>query len=153
MFSKGHITSEETRRKISLALTGKKLSKEHRKKLAEKHKGKKWTEKQRIAIVAKLRFKENHQGWKGENAGYHAIHCWIKKSWGKANKCENPKCFYPKIGAKYLMEKPSRYEWANITGKYNRFDRKDWLMLCVSCHRKLDSGSHKKQLLLNRLAN
>lgn len=69
---------------------------------------------------------EESRGWKGENAGYVAKHMWIKKHYGKANKCE-------KCGTKNT----SRYEWANISGEYKR-ERSDYMQLCPSCHRKFD---------------
>lgn len=50
--------------------------------------------------------------------------------------------FETKEEAEKAVEKPSRYEWANISGEYKR-DRSDWVMLCPSCHRKIDMGKEK----------
>jgi hypothetical protein len=81
--------------------------------------------------------------WKGDNAGYGAKHIWIVAHFGKASKCENPNCFYPRKDMRgYIMEKPKRFEWANISGKYKR-RRNDWKELCPSCHRKYDEGKVK----------
>ena len=74
--------------------------------------------------------------WKGDGVGYHALHAWLYRHFGKANKCENKDCKYPRTGRRW-MEKPKRYEWANLSGKYKR-DRTDWIHLCPSCHRKFD---------------
>lgn len=41
-----------------------------------------------------------------------------------------------------IIEQPKRYEWANISGEYKR-DRSDWVMLCPSCHRKIDMGKEE----------
>ena len=40
MFQKGHIVSEEMKRKMSESHKGKKFSDEHKKKIGESHKGK-----------------------------------------------------------------------------------------------------------------
>jgi len=69
----------------------------------------------------------NSPHWRGNNVGYNGIHHWIKKNYGKSNMCENEYC--PKISR--------GYHWANISNKYLR-DRKDWLQLCVSCHKVFD---------------
>ncbi len=72
-----------------------------------------------------------HPNWKGENAGYHAKHSWIKRKYGKANMCEH--CHI--VNAK-------RYEWANLSGNYVR-DITDWKQLCSKCHHKLDDIANR----------
>lgn len=69
-------------------------------------------------------FGSNNPNWKDSGLTYTAIHRWIKKYYGKADRCENKKCNY---------ENPHHYEWDNISEKYLK-DRKDWQRLCVSCH-------------------
>ena len=73
------------------------------------------------------RYGPDARRWKGDKAGYVAIHLWIVKHWGKADHCD-------KCGT---LE-ASRYEWAN-PGRLYRRERVDWLQLCPSCHRKLDA--------------
>lgn len=70
---------------------------------------------------------ENHPLWKGEDAGYVSKHHWVKRHYGKANKCEHCE----KLDCK-------RYEWANISGEYKR-TISDWVMLCTKCHHKMDN--------------
>ena len=65
-------------------------------------------------------------GWKGDDAGYHALHKWIIAQKGKPNMCEL-------CGTK----DSTRYEWANKSREYKR-DFSDWMRLCISCHRKMD---------------
>lgn len=65
-----------------------------------------------------------HHLWKGDNAGYSAIHYWIYRQLGKAKKCSN--CGSIK-----------KCGWANISGKYLR-DIKDYKPLCYSCHSYFD---------------
>jgi hypothetical protein len=81
---------------------------------------------------------EESAGWKGAAVGYHGIHSWIHRNYGKASKCEMPGCKYPrpkKDGR--LMDKPKRYHWSNKSGEYKR-DMSDWWQLCPSCHRTYD---------------
>ena len=73
---------------------------------------------------------ETSRRWKGQEAGYVAKHLWIVKHYGKADKCEQVGC---------VFKNPKRYEWHNIDGNYSR-DRQDYVMLCPSCHRKIDNG-------------
>lgn len=84
-----------------------------------------------------------HNMWKGVLAGYDAKHMFIKKHYGKAKKCENPKCRYPRYNKKgRLMHRPKRYEWANTTGTYTH-NVEDYIQLCPSCHRLYDNGKLK----------
>lgn len=69
--------------------------------------------------------------WKGDLAGYSAIHIWLNKTEGKASKCDNKKC--QKLPS-------SRFEWASISGECRR-DPNDYVGLCTRCHRKYDNGN------------
>jgi len=82
---------------------------------------------------------EKNQQWKDEEAGYNAKHHWLVRHFGKADRCENPNCFYPRkqFNGKIMLF-PKRYERANISGKYLR-NINDWIKLCVSCHHKYDN--------------
>ena len=77
---------------------------------------------------------EKNPMWKGVKAGYAAIHYWVSNNFGKPNKCEH--C--GKENHKYKS-----IHWANKSGNYLR-DIKDWIRLCVVCHKKFD---------MSRLAN
>jgi len=69
---------------------------------------------------------ENHGRWKGDDAGYRAIHQWIARKLGTPMKCTF--C---------LTVKAKRFHWANISGEYTR-EFKDWIRLCPSCHKNFD---------------
>ncbi|WP_411102494.1 hypothetical protein [Streptomyces sp. cmx-4-9] len=71
---------------------------------------------------------ENNPMWKGEAAGYQALHLRVESVRGKPNHCQ-------KCGTSATDQ---RYEWANLTGRYG--DVSDYQRLCVPCHRKLDSA-------------
>lgn len=110
---------------------GKKLSKEHCENLSKAH----------IGQVSHLKGKkrpefsgDRHANWTGDKVSYEGIHGWIAWNFGKANKCENSECKYPRLNMRgKLMLAPKKFHWANKTGKYLR-DRSDWMMLCPSCH-------------------
>ena len=70
----------------------------------------------------------NHSKWKGDDASYYAIHIWLKNNYGKANKCENPSC----------EKKSKRFEWALLKNKIHSHNRKNYWMLCKSCHTRYD---------------
>lgn len=74
-------------------------------------------------------FGEKSFAWKGDRAGYKAIHCWINKRFGKPMVCE----ICGDIAAK-------RYEWAMTTKTLSR-NRNDWKRVCCSCHRIIDTNS------------
>jgi len=87
--------------------------------------------------------KEKNGNWKGDDVGYNAIHSWLKREFGLANKCENPNCIYPRAGSMgRILYQSKRFDWANLSGKYKR-DRNDWKMLCCSCHKLYDLGKIK----------
>lgn len=77
-------------------------------------------------------FRDEANGqWKGDKAGYTAIHDWVYIHLGTPKKCE---------GCDTKTAK--KYEWANLSGKYERI-ASDWKRLCTSCHRKHDGHSLK----------
>jgi len=74
---------------------------------------------------------EGSTAWKGDNIGYHGIHRWMNKTFGKAKKCENLDCLY---------RPPKSFEWALLEGmKYER-KRENFIQLCIGCHRKYDNN-------------
>lgn len=73
-----------------------------------------------------------HHRWKGNQAGYLAIHSWLARHYGKADHCE--RCD---------GEKAKRFDWANLSGKYKR-DVADFIQLCPSCHKKMDVSSRAR---------
>jgi hypothetical protein len=68
---------------------------------------------------------EQHYKWKGNKVGYKALHQWVNRKLGKANKCDMCK------------KQNTKYEWANISKSYKR-ELNDWFSLCVKCHRNYD---------------
>ena len=101
---------------------GKKFSEEWRKRLSLSHQGKKFSEetKKKMSIS---RMNDKNPAYKGEDAGYRAIHIWVEQRKGKASYCSND-----------ITHKATRYHWANISGEYKR-DLDDWHSLCPSCNK------------------
>lgn len=60
---------------------------------------------------------------------YGKIHRWLKKEYGPANLCSNSKC-----AGKY-----KNYNWALKKNCYYKKLRRNFIQLCVSCHRKYDA--------------
>lgn len=75
---------------------------------------------------------EKHPLWKGENAGYEAIHGWVKNMLGRPKLCEH-------CGTKTAK----KFEWANKDHSYKR-NIEDWIRLCTKCHRAYDYRFNEK---------
>ena len=80
--------------------------------------------------------------WKGDEATYNSKHRWIQKNWKRSGVCKH-------CGITPPLRKNgnSGTEWANVSGEYDRDNRKDWLELCAKCHRFFDRGRPKVKVL------
>lgn len=85
---------------IGRMFKGRKLSEEHRKKIGKAN-------------------------YKGDEAGYHAIHLWVVKQKGRAPHCVD------------CGEEKSKYEWSNVDHQYRRV-LDDYVARCTKCHRAYD---------------
>lgn len=65
---------------------------------------------------------------------YHAIHHWLKITYGRANRCENKEC----------LGKSKNYNWAKKKDKEYAYDRDNFEQLCRSCHSKLDVSEYQR---------
>lgn len=59
---------------------------------------------------------------------YQRIHYWIRKNFGKADRCENDDC----------EGTSKKYEWALKKGKSYEKNINNFKMMCKSCHVKYD---------------
>ena len=85
----------------------------------------------KLGIESRVPKKRNQKGekndnWKGDCATYASMHYRVESQRGKPHYCE----------ACGDMD-ANRYEWANLTGRYN--DVMDYARMCVPCHRKYDN--------------
>jgi hypothetical protein len=153
--------SEETKRKISIAMTGKKQSKEQREKHSKFMNGYKYYEESKINMGAKhgknhhfygkklkpehrekviktlYREKgENHFNWKGDNAGIKQIHVWLINNYKRPEMCSACGSITKNI------------DLANMTGIYAR-DITHYRWLCRRCH-QLSDGRLKNNLFYNK---
>ena len=78
----------------------------------------------RAAARRDQRTHANHM-WKGDDAGYQALHLRVQAARGKPSLCE-------RCGAT-----DGRFEWANLTGHYENVN--DYARMCVACHRRFDA--------------
>jgi len=76
------------------------------------------------------RKKEENGNWKGDDAGYSAIHKWVASNLGTPDTCEF-------CGNNGLSGR--KIHWANKDHEYKR-NLKDWLRLCAGCHVAYDRG-------------
>ena len=75
---------------------------------------------------------ENNFNWKGDNAGYKAMHAWVRTHLPRPEKCVT------------CNDRDSR-EVANLDGKYSR-DLTTWQWMCRSCHLRMDKVAEKAWL-------
>jgi len=136
-----HLT-EEHKRKVSLALKGKKkppFTEEHLRKLREIAFLKRgipfptpWMvgTKQSSETIAKRMKNMIGSGnpmWKGNEVSYRSLHKWVERWLGKPSKCID-------CG---VIANGHKIHWANISKKYKR-DLDDWIRLCAKCHKHMD---------------
>lgn len=76
---------------------------------------------------------ERIANWKGDGAGYAALHKWVVRWKGKPSQCV--RCGKSGEG---------RYEWANKDHSYRRV-LDDWLRLCHRCHYIFDIEMGNRQ--------
>lgn len=69
---------------------------------------------------------ERNHSWKGDGARYSSLHLRVAVARGKPQYC----------AACDRTDSEVRYEWANLTGRYD--DIHDYVRLCVPCHRRTD---------------
>lgn len=62
---------------------------------------------------------------------YSYIHQWVRKTFGRASKCEE--CGLNRL----IADRKRTFAWANLSGEYKQ-ERADWKMMCYSCHKKYD---------------
>lgn len=90
----------------------------------------------RPAIRRNQRGQLNHM-WKGDEAGYKALHLRVRSQRGEPGPCEA------------CDSSNAQTEWANISGDYS--DVEDYLSLCLKCHRLLDAA--RRRYLGRRTSN
>jgi hypothetical protein len=94
-------------------------------------KGKPFT-KEHCERISLSKSNEKHPRWKGNKAKYNTFHGWIRSHFGSAKICENKKC---------CIERPKRYDWSLVHGFKHSHNRKAYMQLCRSCHRRYDHYS------------
>ena len=82
--------------------------------------------------------------WKWDEVGYMAIHNWLRDKFWKSNCCENPHC----------QKKSIQYQYALIQWKEYERKRENFIMLCRSCHKKMDMTDEiREKCMVSNLKN
>lgn len=135
---KGHKVSSELREKISLATKKGMARPEVREKVvALKGNGNGFKSGSLNPMFGKRDAEASN--WKGDSAGYQAIHVWVASKKGKPTKCE-------KCGVTDLKKRNGYrgIEWANVDHKYRRVID-DYIALCNKCHTNYDRINNGKK--------
>ena len=74
---------------------------------------------------------KDHYQWKEKGLGYWGIHQWLRKHYGKSDRCENKEC----------SQKSKIYVWAKLKGQTYERKRENYWKLCASCHNVYDGMS------------
>ena len=77
------------------------------------------------------------------NSKYEGVHSWLRRKFGKANKCENPDC----------LKQSSIFQWSLINGKNYQKRRKNFQQFCITCHQKYDKENkcEMRKIFLRKL--
>jgi hypothetical protein len=90
--------------------------------------GFRFSEEQR-ARLSELKSNEKHPHWKADAASYSAIHKWLVRNYGRANKCDNKAC----------AKTNKCFEYALKNKLSHSHNRDNYLTLCAKCHRSYDT--------------
>ena len=144
----------ESRHKKSESLKGRKIKWKNKLSLATKHYFSNPQNRKKASKIMKVVFSnpiirekisisnkgkienDRHPNWKGGNVGYDALHDWVRRKLGYAQRCQHCGEEGQFVNGKWSIE------LANKSGKYLR-NLSDWLRLCVKCHRIYDKESYK----------
>ncbi len=91
-------------------------------------------EKNRIASMPRGK---DHWRYK-EKCSVRAVHRWINRKYGKANKCEHKNC----------TGESEWFEWSLLKGKKYERVRKNFWMLCRKCHTIYDMTETRKSNII-----
>lgn len=75
---------------------------------------------------------EKHFCWKGDDAGYHSLHYWVKRRKPKTELCE-------------ICGKVPPFDLINISDEYKR-DINDYKWSCRKCHMEDDGRLNNRDL-------
>jgi len=139
--TKKRITTEETKLKIKLIALEKgfgkwMIGKKHSKKTKLKMSKMRMNHSVSVETRNKIGLANEKEIKEGEDVSYSRIHHWIVKKLGKPDKCEH-------CGISGLFGR--KINWANKSYLYKN-DVKDWIRLCLKCHRLYDKNRYQKHV-------
>lgn len=125
-----------SRRDISESLKGRVFDKKWKENISKSKRGKNhpnYGKKHSEITKKRMSFSlsnEKNPAWKGNNAGYKAIHLWVQKNKLKSEVCE------------ICGKRKNHLELANKSGEYKR-DINDFMWLCKPCHINFDKNQNR----------
>lgn len=89
----------------------------------------------------KTQFKKGQRPWNfdlktssyNKASNHTAVHNWLRKHFGKADRCSRKKC----------KKLSNRFEWCLLKDKEYKKIRKNFIKMCRMCHREYDNWSKK----------
>lgn len=105
---------------------GVKMDEAVRQKMSEQRKGKHYSPRTEFTVGQTSGDKNSK--WKGDNVGYYALHCYMKRNFEWPDSCE-------------FCGSHRNLELANTEYEYNR-DPDNWKILCHRCHFRYDSANN-----------
>ena len=93
----------------------------------------------------KAKKKIRNANWKGNQAGYKAIHIWVNSRKGKPHICK----YCGMIDICPTCKRRTRIEWMNKDHKYSR-NLNDYVALCCGCHLKYDLANGLRTYIPNQ---
>jgi hypothetical protein len=79
--------------------------------------------------------------WKGNKAGVKTKHQYLARHYGRPDHCKSRSC----------EGRSTIFEWCLRTGRKYSHNRRDYIWLCRSCHRKYDMTPEKRERSLKNL--
>jgi len=128
---KGHILSEETKRKISKTLTGRKLSKERREKISLQNRGKNNPNYGNHKLAG-----ANHPNWRGGSSFEPYPLGWNKTFKEQIRYRDGYKC---QVCGRPEVESKRRLDVHHIDYNKMNISLDNLISLCMSCHRKTNA--------------
>ena len=119
---------------VKMSKPNKPMSKQGRINIANGHKGLKHSKETKLKMGLSRKH-EKRPVWKGDRAGYAAIHSWVRQWKGNPLNCENCGIEGKKEGRNWSIQ------YANIDHKYRRV-LEDYIRLCRHCHREYDIANN-----------
>jgi hypothetical protein len=79
-----------------------------------------------------------HYQWKDKGLGYWGVHQWLRKHYGKADRCESESIG---MNCDCISEV---FNWSKLKGKKYERKRENFIRMCRGCHNRYDMTDETK---------